>query len=90
MVVYPMKIKTKIANTGKVFAKEIGVPTALISDPEETQTSKELNKATKDINTPLKFLERRTQWAKLAELYIGLLKEAVFKDMKDSNSPVRF
>ena len=38
----------------------------------------------------LKFLERATQWANLAELYIGLLKEAVRKDMKDSDSPLKF
>ena len=39
---------------------------------------------------PLKFLERRTQWANLAELYIGLLKKAVRKDMKASDSPLKF
>ena len=38
---------------------------------------------------PLKFLERRTQWVNLAELYIGLLKEMVCKDMKDSDSPLK-
>ena len=38
----------------------------------------------------MKFLERRTQWANLAELYIGLLKEDVRKDMKDSDSPLKF
>ena len=42
------------------------------------------------MNLPLKFLEIRTQWANLAELYIGLLKEAVWKDMKDSDSPLKF
>ena len=34
---------------------------------------------------PLKYLEKVTQWGNLAELYIGLLKEAVQKDMKDSD-----
>ena len=42
------------------------------------------------MNCPLKFLERRTQWANLAELYIGLLKEAVRKDMKDSDIQLKF
>ena len=42
------------------------------------------------MNLPLKFLERRTQWANLAELYIGLLKDTARKDMKDSDSPLRF
>ena len=90
MFVYPMKAKTEIVNAVKAFAKQIGVPTALILDPEGTQTSKELAKVTKDMCCPLKFLERATQWGNLAELYIGLLKEAVRKDMKDSDSPLRF
>ena len=90
MFVYPMKSKTEIINAVKAFAKEIGAPTALILDLEGTQRSKELNKVAKDICCPLKYLERSTQWANLAELYIGLLKEAVCKDMKESDSPLKF
>ena len=90
MFVYPKKAKTEIVNAVKAFGKEIGVPTALILDPEGTQTLRELEKVTTDLCCPLKFLERRTQWANLAELYIGLLKKAVRKDMKDSDSPLKF
>ena len=72
-----MKVITEIVNAGKAFAKAIGVPTALILDPEGTHKSEALKKAANDFNLPLKFLERRTQWANLAELYIGLLKEIV-------------
>ena len=36
MFVYLMKVKTEIVNAVKAFAKEIGVPTALILDPEGT------------------------------------------------------
>ena len=84
-----MKSKTEIINAVKAFAKAIEVPTALILDPEGTQRSKALQKAANDMNLPLKFL-KKTQWANLAELHIGLLKEAVRKDMKDSDSPLRF
>ena len=42
------------------------------------------------MNYPLNFLERRTQWSNLAEVYIGLLKEAVRKYMKDSDNPLKF
>ena len=90
MFVYPMEMKTEIVNAVKAFAKKIGVPTVLILDPEGTQTSKEVEKVTKDMCCPLNFLERRTQWANLAGLYIGLLKEVVCKDMKDSGSPLKF
>ena len=39
---------------------------------------------------PLKFFEKKRQWANLAELYIGLLKETIRKDMKNSDSPLKF
>ena len=35
-----------------------------------------------------RLLEKHTQWANRAELYIGLLKEAVRKDMRASNAPM--
>ena len=38
----------------------------------------------------LRVLEEGTPWANKAELYIGLIKEAVRKDMKDSNCPLAF
>ena len=90
MYIYPMKAKTEIINAVKAFAKAIGVPTALMIVPEGTHRSETLQKAANDMNLPLKFLERRTQWANLVELYIGLLKEAVRKDMKDLDSPLKF
>ena len=37
-----------------------------------------------------KYLKRATQWVNLTELYICLLKEAVCKDMKESDSLLRF
>ena len=68
MFVYPMKLKTEIINVVKAFPKQIGVLTSLILDSKGTQISKELNKVMKDMCCPLKFLERMTQWANLAEL----------------------
>jgi len=43
-----------------------------------------------DIGTTLRVLEEGTPWANKAELYIGLLKEAVRKDMKEAGSPLAF
>ncbi len=40
------------------------------------------------IGTTLRALEEGTPWANKAELYIGLLKEAVQKDMKEADSPM--
>ena len=42
-----------------------------------------------DIGTTLRLLERGTPWANKAELYIGIMKEAVRKDMRESDCPIR-
>ena len=83
-----MKSKSEIPLAVKAFAKEIRVPILLILDPDRTQKSHKLDNVTREMGCKLKFLMRRTQWANLAEKYIGLLKEAVCKDMKDTNSPL--
>ena len=90
MYVYPMKSKSEIPLAVKAFAKEIGVPISLILDPDGTQKLHKLDNVTREMGCKLKFLMRRTQWANLAEKYIGLLKEAVRKDMKDTDSPLQF
>ena len=61
MYVHPMKAKTEIIDAVKAFAKEIGVPTALILDLSGEQRSKELNRVIKEICCPLKYLDRATQ-----------------------------
>jgi hypothetical protein len=41
-----------------------------------------------EIGTSLRVLEEGTPWANKAELHIGLINEAVRKDMKESNCPL--
>ena len=77
MYVVPMKSKTEIVQAVKQFAKEIGVPTALILDLEGTQSSHDLKKTANEMNCTLKYIERKTQWANLTELYIGLIKKSI-------------
>ena len=50
--------------------------------------SSEVKKFCNDIGTTLRALEEGTPWSNKAELYIGLIKEAVRKDMRESNSPL--
>ena len=90
MYVVPMKNKTQIIDAVKQFAKEIGVPLSLILDPEGTHRGDKLEKAANEMDLALKFLERKTQWANLTELYIGLLKEAVRYDMHGKDNPMVF
>jgi hypothetical protein len=56
-----------------------------VADMSGEQISKEVKAFCNDIGSTLRALEEGTPWANKAELYIGLLKEAVRKDMKDQN-----
>ena len=57
-----MKRVSEFPKALKMFAKEVGLPEAIIG-------------------TNICVLEGLTQWANRAELYVGLFKEAVRKDM---------
>jgi len=89
--VIPMQSKGDVPKALKQFAKMIGAPEdAVICDAAGEQTSKEVKKFCNQIGTTLRVLEENTPWANRAELYIGLIKEAIRKDMKETNSPLVF
>ena len=54
------------------------------------QMSSAVKQFCNDIGTSLHALEEGTHWSNKAELYIGLIKEAVRKDMHESDSPLVF
>ena len=54
------------------------------------QMSSEVKKFCNDIGTSLRALEEGTPGSNKAESYIGLIKEAVQKDIYESNSPLCF
>jgi hypothetical protein len=85
-----MKSKSEVLQAVKQFAKEVGAPDAIICDAASEQKSADLKKFLGEIGTTLRVLEEGTPWANKAELYIGLIKEAVRKDMKRSNCPLAF
>ena len=88
--VVPMKKKREVLQALKQFAREVGAPDVIICDAAREQKSADLKRFCNDIGTTLKVLEEGTPWANKAELYIGLVKEAVRKDMKAANSPIPF
>jgi hypothetical protein len=86
-----MKSKIEVLQAVKQFAKEIGAPDAIIYGMAGKQTSQPLQKFCNEIGTMLRVLEEGALWANKAELHIiGLIKEAVQKDTKDSNCPLAF
>ena len=80
--------KSEVLQAIKQFAKEIGAPTSIIADMSGKQMSHDVWKFCNDIGKTLLALEEGTPRSNKAELYIGLLKEAVRKDMSKSNSPM--
>ena len=88
--VVPMKKKSEVLLAIKQFAKEIGAPDSFVADMSGEQMSSEVKKVCNDIGTTIRALEEGTPWSNKAELYIGLIKEAVRKDMHESNSPLCF
>ena len=81
-----MKRKSKVSQAIKQFANEIGVPTSIIADMAGEQIPQEVRKFCNNIGTTLRALEEGTPWSNKAELYVGLLKEAVRKDIHESDS----
>ena len=85
VAVYPMKSQSEFNSTPHWFCKQVGVPVSLIIDGHKAQKSNETRRFCSQVGTTLKILEIGTPWANRAELYIGLLKEAVRKDIGNSN-----
>ena len=83
-----MRRKSEVLQAIKEFTKEIGAPTSIIADMSGEVMSHDIRKFGNNIGTTLRALEEGTPWSNKAELYIGLLKEAVRKDMRESNSPM--
>ena len=88
MKVYGMTSTSQIPQAQRLFCKEVGVPNAFVCDPHAAQKSKEVRAFCHKIGSTLRVLEERTQHANRAELYIGLIKEGIRKDMRASNSPL--
>ena len=88
--VVAMKSVSKFPKALKMFAKEVGVPEAIIADSNKCNQSKEVKQFCHKIGTTLRILEGSTQWTNRAKLCVGLFKEAVRKDMMESNSPLIF
>ena len=88
--VVPMCSKTEVLQAVKKFAKEIRAPDTIILDAAGEQTSKALMKYCSHIDTTLRYLEEGPPWANKSKLFIGLIKEAVRKDMRESDFPLAF
>eukprot|EP00957_Ditylum_brightwellii_P067425 5118093-Ditylum_brightwellii.AAC.1 len=85
-----MKIKLDAMQAVREFAKVVGAPDAIICNAAREQKSESLKKFLGELGTMLCVLQEGTPWANKAKLYIGLMKEAMQKDMKSSSCPLAF
>ena len=70
------------------FCKNIGVPVNLIVDYHRVQTYIRVNIFCDQAGTILMILEKGNPWANRAELYIGFLKKAVYKQVHALHSQI--
>eukprot|EP00957_Ditylum_brightwellii_P098196 7481749-Ditylum_brightwellii.AAC.2 len=86
----PMERRREVLQAVKKFVKEIGIWNAIIADAAKEQMSLDLRQFCEGIGSTPILLEEGTPWANRTKLYIGLIKEAVRKDKKDSDCPLPF
>ena len=86
-MLFPMKKKSEVLLPIKQFAKEIGAPDSLWLTCLSNKCLLKSRNFAMTLVQP-RGLEEGTPWSNKAELYIGLIKEAVRKDMRETKSPL--
>ena len=84
----PIKLKGEVLHEIEQFSKEIDATEATICGAGGEQTSNDIRKFCRDIGKTLRALDEVTPWANKVELHIGLIKEEVRKDTKESDCPI--
>ena len=87
--VYRIKSEKEFLKSLKLFFKEVGSPKAFIVDPRPYHKINEVRTLLNKFGTTLRVLEELTQHSDRAELYIGLMKSGVVKDMQETNYPIQ-
>ena len=88
VAIYPMQSQKEFQTALHWFCKQVGVPVIIVVDGHLSQASPTVRRFCDQVGTTLRVLETGTPWANRAELCIGLLKEAVRRDICQSNSPM--
>ena len=82
--VIPMKTESDFPKAIRIVSKMVGAPKAIICDSVKAQKSSEIKEFLTSIGTSLRLLETGTPSANRSELYVGLLKSSVCKEMKEA------
>ena len=81
--VCPLEKESDVQLVLKLFAKDVGVPEALVTDGSKDETSAEVKRFCINIGTTHKTLEQGAPQDNLAELFNGIIKSAASKHMTD-------
>ena len=87
--VYGIRSKAQSHQALRLFTKEVGVPNYSILYPSGEKISVVVCAFCHKIGTTQCILEEHTQHADRAELYIGILKEAVHKYSRETHDPMK-
>ena len=61
-----------------------------LCDGSKEQTQGDAKKACDLVGTTIRMLERKKPFSNRAELYVGMVKRAIKKDLRESDAPMRF
>ena len=86
--IVPMKRRKDLHHALKQMFKHVGVPPELICDGAGEQVKGESRKLINKVNSDIKELEAESPWSNRAELFIGIVKKHIKKDLKESNCPM--
>ena len=75
---------------GKLLSERLNIKHFDLDDVIQNQENKSISEIFSIKGEDyFRILEKKHQKSNLAELYIGIIKEAIRKDMRDSNCPLR-
>lgn len=82
-----MKSLEEIPDAIRKFFKDVGAPDNLISDAHASHKSDLVKSILRQAGTTLRLLEEGSPKSNRAELYVGLIKDGIIKDIKRTGSP---
>ena len=88
VMIYLINSQSGFNDTLHCFFKEIVVPVYLAMDDHMAQKNNKTEKLCHKVVSTLRILEVGTPWANHAELYIGLFKEYIHRDLRMTNAPI--
>ena len=89
-ILCPWSPRVKFYKLSNSLQRKLARPMPSLQALQENKRRKAYGNCFSETGTTLRYLEEGTPWANKAELCVGLIKEAVRKDMKETKCPLCF